>query len=104
VTGASQPPWLRVGEDYLTVELSVRPSSGRRGFLRTRPTGPVVALNSAPEKGRANRELIEFIAQALDVPAAAVSIIKGESARQKVIRVEAPSPSLFAAKLIALAN
>lgn len=76
MTGAPRPQWLRLGEGYFTVEVSARPGSGRRGFLPIRPTGPVVALNSAPEKGRANRELIEFIAEILDVPIAAVSIIK----------------------------
>ncbi len=95
---------MRLGKDFLSIELSVRPGAGKRGFLRIRPTGPVVALNSAPEKGRANHELIEFIAEVLDVPAAAVSIIKGQSARQKVVRVETPSSHAIAAKLVELAN
>jgi uncharacterized protein (TIGR00251 family) len=64
-----------------------------------------VALNSAPEKGRANRELIEFIAQALGVAAAAVTIIRGQTAREKVIRIEAsPPPQALAAKLLAAVN
>jgi uncharacterized protein YggU (UPF0235/DUF167 family) len=84
------------------MELSVRPAAGRCGFGPIRPTGPVVTLNAAPEKGRANRELIEFIAQALGVPAAAVSIIKGQAARRKVVRVETPSPQAAAAKLAEL--
>ncbi len=96
--------WLRLCEGYFTVELSARPGSGKRGFLRTRPSGPVVALTSAPEKGRANRELIEFIAEILGVPTAAVSIIKGQGTRQKVMRVETLSPQAVAAKLVALAN
>jgi uncharacterized protein YggU (UPF0235/DUF167 family) len=104
VSAPSQPPWLRLGERYFTVELSVRPGSGRAGFARSRPTGPVVGLNSAPEKGRANRELVEFIAQALEVPTASVSIIKGQGARHKVIRVETSFPQDLAAKLVGLAN
>lgn len=100
----AQPPWLRLGEGYFTVELSVRPAAGKQGFLRSRPTGPVVGLNSAPEKGRANRELTEFIAELLDVPTASVSIIKGQGARHKVIRVEASSAQTMAFKLVALAN
>ncbi len=93
---------MRLGRDYISVELSVRPGAGRRGFLRIRPTGPVVALNSAPEKGRANHELIEFIAEVMGVPATAVSIIKGQSARQKVVRVETASPSAAAARMLEL--
>ncbi len=107
--GAAQPPsaspeapWLRVGEGYFTLELSVRPAAGRRGLGPVRPTGPVVTLSSAPEKGKANRELIQFIAEVLGVPAAAVSIIKGQGARHKVVRVEASSPQAIAAKLAEL--
>ena len=104
LSAASWPRWLRLGQGYLTVELSARPGSGERGFLRTRPSGPVVALNSVPENGRANRELIDFIAAVLDVPTASVSIIKGQGARQKVIRVETLSPGAVAAKLVDAAH
>jgi uncharacterized protein len=90
---------LRFGDAYLTVEVSVRPGSGRRGLLKMSPRGPVVGVQSAPEKGRANRELIEFIAEAAGVRTAAVSIIKGQAARRKVIRIETAMPQAIGAKL-----
>ncbi|GEM_PF-250669 len=96
---AVEPSWLRMSKDHLTIELSVRPAAGKRGIASVRPTGPVIALNSPPEKGRANHELIEFIARLLEVPPASVSIIKGQTARQKVVRVETAAPSATASKL-----
>lgn len=101
---ATASPWLRVGEGHLTVEVSARPASAKRGLLRISATGPVIGLAAAPEKGRANRELIEFIADLLDVPASAVSVIRGHSARQKVIRIESASPRALGAKLLELTN
>jgi uncharacterized protein YggU (UPF0235/DUF167 family) len=98
--GASVPPWLRLGKGYLTVEIKARPGSRKRGLLRTLPTGPVVALVAVPEKGRANRELIEFIAEVLGVSPMALSIVKGQSARQKLIRVETAAPQALGAKLL----
>ncbi|HXR36510.1 MAG TPA: DUF167 domain-containing protein [Candidatus Binataceae bacterium] len=95
-------PWLRVGEGHLTVEISARPASARRGLLRTSPAGLVIGLAAAPEKGRANRELIEFIADLLDVPASAVSVIRGHSRRQKVIRIQSAAAQVLGAKLIEL--
>jgi uncharacterized protein len=92
-------PWLRVGDSYLTVEITARPGSPSRQLLKTRTTGPVVRMVSAPEKGRANRELIEFMAEIAGVAASAVSIIKGQGARQKVIRIETPSPQKVMEKL-----
>jgi uncharacterized protein (TIGR00251 family) len=93
-------PWLRLGDGYLTVEISARPGSGKRGLLRISATGPVVGLAAAPEKGRANRELIEFMAEILHVPASAVSILRGQGARQKVIRIETAVPQALAARIL----
>ncbi len=97
-------PWLRIGDGYLTVEISARPASRKRGVLKAPPSGPVIGLLSAPEKGRANRELIEFMAEVAGVPASAVSIIRGQGARKKVIRVETPAPQAVAAKLCELVS
>lgn len=70
--------------------------------MRISATGPVIGLAAAPEKGRANRELIEFIADLLGVPASAVSVIRGHSARQKVIRIQSAAAQALGAKLIEL--
>jgi uncharacterized protein YggU (UPF0235/DUF167 family) len=97
-------PWLRPGDGYLTIAVSARPASRKRGLLRCLPAGPVIGLLSAPEKGRANRELIEFMAETLDVPASTVSIARGQGARQKVVRVETSVPHELARKLAKLAG
>jgi uncharacterized protein YggU (UPF0235/DUF167 family) len=97
-------PWIRLGECYVTVEINVRPSSRKRGLLSTYPSGPVIGLLSAPEKGRANRELIDYIAGVAGVPASAVSIIRGPAARRKVIRIETAAPHNVAARLREMAS
>ena len=102
MNAAPLPAWLRLAEGHLTIEISARPASARRGLLRVAATGPVIGLASAPEKGRANRELIELVAELLDVPVSAVSVIRGHSARQKVIRIERGAPQVLGAKLIEL--
>jgi uncharacterized protein (TIGR00251 family) len=44
-----------------------------------------VKLRSVPEKGKANRELIELVAGYYRVNKSSVTIIKGEFAREKII-------------------
>jgi uncharacterized protein (TIGR00251 family) len=104
IENAGQPPWLRIGADHVTLEVTVRPSAGRRGIVSIRPTGPVIALKSAPEKGRANGELLEFIAELLEVPPAAVTLIKGYTTRRKVVRVDTRHPAALSRTIMALAN
>ena len=47
-----------------------------------------VKINAQPSKGKANRELIKFLAQEFGVAKSAVRIIKGEKRREKIIGIE----------------
>lgn len=50
-----------------------------------------VALRSPADRGRANDELLEVLAEVLEVKRSALSIASGQSARQKSIRVALPA-------------
>ncbi|HWH94237.1 MAG TPA: DUF167 domain-containing protein [Baekduia sp.] len=62
---------------------AITPPSGAEpfGVLRARVTAP-------PADGQANAALIRLIAKALGVPPSRVSIVRGQSARDKVVRVD----------------
>ena len=47
-----------------------------------------IRIKAPPEKGKANCELIKFLAKELKMPKSAVRIIKGEKSREKVVIVE----------------
>jgi uncharacterized protein YggU (UPF0235/DUF167 family) len=83
-----RPAWLRIGADFVTIEILARPGSQRRGLLRVEPGGLVIGLASAAVKGRANNELIALIADIAGVARTNVSILRGASARLKVVRIE----------------
>jgi uncharacterized protein (TIGR00251 family) len=99
----SYPSWLRCGADCVTIEVLARPGSPRRGILRIEPRGVVIGVASPAEKGKANDELAAVIAQIVGVPRTAVSIIRGASARAKVVRVAAATPTVVAERIAALA-
>jgi len=44
-------------------------------------------VSSAPEKGKANRAVLELLALALEVSPSALEIIAGEASRDKVVFV-----------------
>jgi len=46
-----------------------------------------VRIAAPPEKGKANEALVEFLAQALGVRKRQVEIVRGQRARNKIIRV-----------------
>jgi uncharacterized protein (TIGR00251 family) len=92
-------PWLSCDRGSVTVQVVARPGASRRRIVRIDPRGLVVALNSPPEKGRANEELIEFLARIASVPRSAVTIVRGDASRQKTVLITTGDPERAASML-----
>jgi uncharacterized protein len=96
--------WLTLAEDRVTIEIVARPGASRRGIVRLDPRGLIIALSAAPEKGKANDELIEYLARELKVARSTIAIVRGDSSRRKTVRIEPCDPAATAARLEALAR
>lgn len=83
----------------LVFEVKVLPSAGSFGFFRDRNGDLKCRLKSAPEKGKANHELVRELAKLLDVGQADVELIAGHTSRKKKIKIHVPLTleQLFAA-------
>ena len=71
----------------MDLEIRVIPRAGRTGFGGLRDGALLVRLAAAPVDGAANDELIALIAKALRIPKRDVTIVSGERARLKRIRI-----------------
>jgi uncharacterized protein (TIGR00251 family) len=69
------------------LEVKVTPGAGRNEIVGVREGALHVKIAAPPVRGKANRELIDFLARTLGVSRSAVSIVKGEAGRHKVIEV-----------------
>jgi hypothetical protein len=47
-----------------------------------------VKVHAPPLDGRANEELCDFLAETLQVPRRGVTVVLGQTARQKVVQIE----------------
>jgi uncharacterized protein len=92
-----EPQWLVIGEGFVNLQVVVKPGSAQRRILRRDTRGLLIALNSQPSKGRANEELIAFLADIVGIPRTSVTIIRGHSARVKTVRIVNPRPAQVAA-------
>jgi uncharacterized protein (TIGR00251 family) len=72
-----------------SVVLTVRviPRAGRSGPAGSRDNAFLIRLNSPPVEGAANTELINLLADLLDVPKRNVTIVSGQRSRVKRVRV-----------------
>jgi uncharacterized protein len=88
-------------QGYL-VKVHVVPGSRRTAVAGLHGDRLKIKVASPPEKGRANEELLDFLARCLEVPRQAVQLASGAGARQKVVAVHDLSPTLRS-RLLALA-
>ena len=67
------------------VVISVRaaPRSSRAGLDGVVGDAVKVRVRSAPVDGKANKELVEVLADAFDLPKSAVSVVSGETSKTK---------------------
>lgn len=64
------------------------PLSKKKGFTLDKAGRLKCFLSSAPEQGKANRELIELFSDALHIPRRCIQIVSGETGRRKRIAIE----------------
>lgn len=92
----------RIETDGLTLFLRVTPNAGldRIEGIETRDDGSAVLrlrVRAVPDKGKANAAVIVLIAKALRIPKSSVTLLSGETARLKTLRVSGDPDALVTA-------
>jgi len=70
-----------------TIEIHLQPSAKRNEIVGFREGILYAKVTALPQKGQANRALLELMAETLGIPKSNVGIIRGQSSRSKVIAV-----------------
>ena len=81
--------WFRIAPslDALTITVHAQPGAKRSEIVGLHGDSLKIRVAAPPVEGKANAALIAFIAEIFDVPAKQVRLLRGESARHKVIEV-----------------
>jgi len=69
----------------IRVAIKVTPNAGRNEITGYKDEILQVKVAAAPEKGKANKALVDLLAEKLGVRKSSIVIIKGETSRKKVI-------------------
>lgn len=85
------PAWLREEAGALVLTVHVQPGARRSEVAGVHGDAIKVRLAAPPIEGRANDELVRFLAQAFGVAQRQVAIVRGETSRRKVVRIAAPA-------------
>ncbi len=84
------PAWYRWDGDDLVLQLRVQPRASRDELAGPHGERLRVRITAPPVDGRANAHLMRFLAAAFGVPPAGVRLERGETGRDKVVRVMRP--------------
>ena len=79
--------WVAVNETA-NVSVAVQPNAGRDEVVGFEDGVLRVKIAAPPVKGKANRELIDFLSKRLGVSKRSITIEKGLTSRRKVIAIE----------------
>ncbi len=70
------------------LKVAARPGASRSAVQGLAGDALKVAIQAPPEKGKANDELVRFLARTLGLRRPQVTLVKGDTSRDKVVRVE----------------
>lgn len=95
-----------IHSDHLRLSVRLTPNAGRDQVdgveINANDEAHLKAkVTAVPEKGKANKALIALLAKAVGVPKSSISVISGDTARQKVLRIDG-DPKDLAEKVEAL--
>lgn len=80
-------PWCRAIEGGWSLTIRVQPGAARSEVVGPHGDALRVRVASPPVDGKANAELVRFLAEHLGVAKAAVEVTRGHTSRTKVVTV-----------------
>ncbi len=88
---SEEPPWRRNDGGTLVLTLHVQPGAARTQVAGVHGEALKIRLAAPPVDGKANDALLHFLAAGFGVPLRQVTLVRGQTARAKVVRIEAPT-------------
>ena len=80
-------PCIKKTEDGYLLSLRVEPRSSKSEIIGFHGERLKIKIKAPPVDGKANKEVIAFLADKLNVKKADISIVSGKSSRYKVVKI-----------------
>lgn len=82
---------VRWRDETLILQVYVQPRASRDEVTGWHKRGLKIRLKAPPVDGEANKQLMKFLAKLFKVPISKISLLKGETSRQKTLTIEKPA-------------
>jgi uncharacterized protein (TIGR00251 family) len=88
------PTWYRWQDNHLLLNISLQPRARSDEICGVHGDALKIRITAPPVNGKANAHLIAFLAKQCGVSKSAITLISGESARHKRLRIRLQKPIL----------
>lgn len=83
----------RTFDDHIRLAIRLTPNGGRDDVDGVELNGNgeahlKVRVSDVPEKGKANKALIAFLAKRIGIAKSLITLVSGDTARQKILRID----------------
>ncbi len=93
------PPYLRSQADGVFLSVKVQPRASRNELGGLHGDEMKLAVTAPPVDSAANQAVVEFLAEALGLPRRGVTLVRGQTSRHKVLRLDGITAEAAAARL-----
>lgn len=93
------PVWLSEKDQDIVLRLHAQPGAKRTSVVGLYGDKLKIAIATPPVDGKANQAIIAFLAKTLGVSKSKISLISGETSREKRIRIQGITANEYVAKL-----
>jgi uncharacterized protein (TIGR00251 family) len=83
----------------LELEVKVQPRASRNRIEGVEEGRLKIKVTVPPEGGKANKKVVELLSKTLRVPSSGIEIVRGETGRIKLIRIEGVDVATLQEKL-----
>ncbi|MCD8504982.1 MAG: DUF167 domain-containing protein [Burkholderiaceae bacterium] len=92
-------PWIENTSDHCILRLRIRPGAKRTCVLGVLGDQLKVAVQAPPVDGKANEALLRWLAEMLALTRCQVTLVSGQTSRDKRVRVETTKATQIRAAL-----
>jgi uncharacterized protein (TIGR00251 family) len=98
----SHPPLVQQDGPDVLLTVHVQPRASRNQLVVQLPNRITLRLTAPPVGGAANAACCAFLADCVDVPKSRLAVLRGETARRKLIRIRDADAAHVLARLQSL--
>jgi len=84
----------------IKISIKVQPNSNRNEVVGVVNGVWKIKIAAPPDKGKANKELVDFLSELLDIKKDRINILRGQTSHNKIVEIEGLSAEALSAGML----